>query len=165
MSCQSDVAHLRVIENLNFDSLSQRRKLFNEGDLLVPNWAVGGSGDRCFPLKADTQKDYEMWQLQTLLSKAKQLKNSLFCFPIFSVIYDTWPTIQIVMSVYVQVNPSSWKEALDCCKHSLSDSSFYSWFCIYSVRRNIPNVVKIRLSVWKPNLQPVQTFCLWRWTN
>lgn len=53
--CQGNVSHLGIIKDLDHDSLSQRRKLLNKGDLLVPNWAAGGVGDRRLPL--DTQRN------------------------------------------------------------------------------------------------------------
>lgn len=57
--CQGDVSHLGVIKDLDSDSLSQRRKLLNEADLLVPNWTAGGAGDRCLPLqKKNTNTQY-----------------------------------------------------------------------------------------------------------
>lgn len=43
--CQSDIAHLGIIEDLDSNSLSQRRKLLNERDLLIPNWTACSTGD------------------------------------------------------------------------------------------------------------------------
>lgn len=50
VGCQGNVSHLGIIENLNFDSLSQWRELLDEGDLLVPNGTAGGAGNGCFTL-------------------------------------------------------------------------------------------------------------------
>lgn len=49
--CQSDVSYFGVIKDLDFDSLSQRGKLLDEGDLLIPDWTAGGAGDGRLALK------------------------------------------------------------------------------------------------------------------
>lgn len=43
--CQGDVLHPGIIKDLDSDTLGQRRKLFDEGDLLIPDWTVGGADD------------------------------------------------------------------------------------------------------------------------
>lgn len=42
---QDDVSHFGIIQDLNSDSLSQRRKLLDEGDLFIPNRSAAGSGN------------------------------------------------------------------------------------------------------------------------
>lgn len=54
---QDDVSHFCIIEDLNSDSLSQRRELLDEQDLLIPNWSAAFSDNRRLPLRRRDTKD------------------------------------------------------------------------------------------------------------
>lgn len=66
---QDDVSHFRIIQDLNSDPLSQRRKLLDEGDLLIPNRSAAGSDNRRLPLGF-----HEIPKIQARLAFHDQIK-------------------------------------------------------------------------------------------